>query len=136
MRLTKSPSRYLETRDTRRELSYEAMLASGRTSWSAGDRVRVYRTQTGSGGVVRDADEAADDPAVNDSADCRDYDIDHYVRLLRDTFAARLARAFTPEDFAAVFADPEQLSLFTPSLATMRTVLNRQWEEEGMRDEG
>ena len=45
------------------------------------------------------------------------------MRLLRDTFAARLARAFTPDDFAAVFADPDQLSLFTPSLATIRSVL-------------
>ena len=51
VRLTKTPAQYLETRDTRRELSYEAMLASGRTSWSIGERVRVYRT-TAAGGVV------------------------------------------------------------------------------------
>ena len=127
VRLTKSPAQYLVTRDSRRELSYEAMLASGRTSWSVGDRVRVYRTQTGSGGVVPDADDEAVMP-VNDSADRRDYDVDHYARLLRDTFAARLARAFTPEDFAAVFDDPYQPSLFTPSLKTMRTVLNKQTE--------
>ena len=131
VRLTKSPERYLETRDSRRELSYEAMLASGRTSWTVGDRVRVYRTQTGSGGVVPDADEAAAvDPGVNDNAHRRDYDIDHYVRLLRETFAARLARALTPDDFAAVFADPDQLSLFTPSLAAMRTVLSKHLQEE------
>ena len=46
VRLTKTPAQYLETRDSRRELSYEAMLASGRTTWSVGERVRVYRTQT------------------------------------------------------------------------------------------
>ena len=32
-------------------------------------------------------------------------------------------RALTPEDFAAVFADPEQLSLFAPLLADARPVL-------------
>jgi DNA polymerase I len=120
VRLTKTPSQYRETRDSRRELSYEAMLASGRTAWSIGERVRVYRTRTGAGGVVADAD---DEAAVTELADRRDYDVDHYVRVLRDTFAARLVRAFTPDDFAAVFADPDQLSLFSPSLAAMRTIL-------------
>ena len=43
----------------RRELPYEAMLASGRTTWSVGERVRVYRTQGGEGGVVADADDEA-----------------------------------------------------------------------------
>jgi len=128
VRLTKSPTQYLETRESRRELSYEAMLASGRTSWTVGDRVRVYRTQTGLGGVVPDADENAV-RLLDDRADPRDYDVDHYTRQLRDTFAARLARALTQDDFAAVFADPEQLSLFTLPLETMRLVLNRQSEE-------
>ena len=36
---------------------------------------------------------------------------------------ARLARAFTPEDFTAVFADPQQLTLFAPDLAAIRPVL-------------
>jgi DNA polymerase, archaea type len=119
VRLTKSPAQYREVRDRRRELPYEAMLASGRTSWSVGERVRVYRTEAGIGGVVVDADDAG----AHGVADRRDYDVEHYVRVLRDTFAARLARAFTLTDFDAVFADPFQLSLFTPSLATMRTVL-------------
>jgi DNA polymerase, archaea type len=58
---------------------------------------------------------AADDP--------RDYDIDYYVRLLRTTYAQRLARAFRAEDFAAVFTDPDQLLLFAPSMASVRTIL-------------
>ena len=58
-----------------------------------------------------------------DAVDSRDYDSEQYVRLLRETFAARLARASTPDDFAAVFADPDLLSLFSPSLATVRAVL-------------
>jgi hypothetical protein len=95
------------------------MLSSGRTSWSIGDRVRVYRTKAGEGRVLPEHDDAVG----NESAAARDYDVDHYVRLLRDTFAARVARAFTPADFDAVFADPDQLSLLPPSLATMRPVL-------------
>ncbi|MDB4961260.1 MAG: polymerase region [Myxococcales bacterium] len=111
VRLTKTPAEYFEIRESRRELPYEAMLASGRTVWAPGERVRVYRTRTGSGGIATDA------------AELRDYDSDHYVRLLRDTFTARFVRAFSPEDFAAVFADPDQLSLFAPPLHTIRAVL-------------
>jgi DNA polymerase I len=49
--------------------------------------------------------------------------VDHYARLLRETFAVRLERAFTPSDYEAVFADPDQMSLFAPPVATIRTVL-------------
>ena len=119
VRLTKSPAEYLETRESRRELTYEALLATGRTHWSVGDRVRVYRTKTGSGGVVTELSESA----AQD--DLRDYDVGHYVRLLHDTFASRLARAFDPGDFATVFAEPEQLSLFAPSLSTIHPRLEQ-----------
>jgi DNA polymerase elongation subunit (family B) len=118
VRLTKTPERYLESRDSRRELTYEAMLAVGRTSWTTGERVRIYRTQTGPGGVVAEPDEV-----TTVEADRRDYDVEHYVRVLRGTFAARLARAFTPDDYAAVFADPDQPSLFASALGTVRPVL-------------
>ncbi len=115
VRLTKSPAKYAETRESRRELAYEALLASGRTSWRVGEKVRIYRTQAGGGAVA---------PVVEDGdADPRDYDVDHYARVLRDTYAARLARALTPSDFAAVFADPDQLSLFAPPTSAMRPVL-------------
>ncbi|HEU0012818.1 MAG TPA: 3'-5' exonuclease [Longimicrobium sp.] len=118
VRLTKSPAKYEETRGTRRELAYEALLAAGRTAWRSGDRVRVYRTQAGGAALAPSPDdEAAGIP------DPRDYDVEHYARILRDNFAARLARALTPSDFAAVFADPDQLSLFGPPIAAMRPVL-------------
>jgi DNA polymerase elongation subunit (family B) len=120
VRLTKTPAQYLQTRDTRRELPYEAMLANGRTSWSVGDRIRVYRTKSGSGGVIEESD---DETVATESADGRDYDVDHYARLLRETFAARLIRAFTPDDYEALFADSHQMSLFTPPIASIRTVL-------------
>ncbi|HVX42098.1 MAG TPA: DNA polymerase domain-containing protein [Gemmatimonadaceae bacterium] len=118
VRLTKTPAEYLATRDARRELSYEAMLASGRTTWRAGERVRVYRTRNGGASVVAEQDDGApprDDP--------RDYDVDWYVRLLRETYAARMVRAFTVQDFAAVFPHPDQLSLFTPAIEGVRTIL-------------
>jgi DNA polymerase I len=117
VRLTKSPEAYLETRTRRRELPYEALLATGRTRWSVGDRIRVYRKPNGEGGVVASSEE---DPAASDP---HDYDVDYYVRLLRTTYAERLARAFTPEDFGVVFADPDQFSLFSPPVEAIRPVL-------------
>ena len=120
VRLTKTPDEYAATRLDRRELPYEAMLASGHGTWEIGDRVRVYRTKSGGGAVVEDRD---DDGGGDDGIDRRDYDIEHYVRVLRDNFASRLARALTPEDYAAVFEDPEQLSLLTPSFSAMRPLL-------------
>lgn len=119
VRLTKTPEEYAQTRDERRELSYEALLASGRTEWEVGERVRVYRTRVGYGRIAPNADDSS---SVIDS---RDYDVEHYMRVLRDNFAARLERAFTPEDFAAVFADPDQLTLFGPSIDTIRPILQR-----------
>jgi DNA polymerase I len=118
VRLTKTPERYAEVRGARRELPYEAVLAAGRTTWTVSERVRVYRTRSGSAALAPDPDGGDGSPP-----DARDYDVDHYVRLLRDIYAARFARAFTPEDFAAVFADPAQLSLFAPRLDEVRTIL-------------
>jgi DNA polymerase elongation subunit (family B) len=119
VRLTKSPERYLATREKRRELPYEAMLASGRAHWHVGDKVRVYRTRNGQGAVAPELD----DEGTTEIGDPRDYDVPHYERVLRDNFAVRLARAFTPDDFAAVFADPDQPSLFAAPLDAIHPVL-------------
>jgi DNA polymerase elongation subunit (family B) len=121
VRLTKSSERYLQTRATRREFAYEAMLASGRDRWSAGERVRVYRNVNGAGGVV---DEFDGEATLDDANDRRDYDIGHYTRVLRDNFASRLVRAFAPDDFATVFAEPGQLPLFAPQLARIVPILD------------
>lgn len=112
VRLSKSRAEYVAVRERRRELPYEALLAAGRSRWGAGERVRVYRRQNGEGGLVEDAEE-----------DPRDYDVEYYVRLLRASYAQRLARAFTAADFETVFADPDQLSIFTPSLESIRSIL-------------
>ncbi len=125
VRLTKSPDEYLAVRGSRRELPYEAMLASGRTAWRVGERVRVYRRAQGIGGVVpeRDDEERAD--ASSSVSDARDYDVDHYVRVLRDTFASRLERAFDADGWSTVFADPEQPSLFEGDVGSVTAILRR-----------
>ncbi|MEO8372540.1 MAG: DNA polymerase domain-containing protein [Candidatus Solibacter sp.] len=124
VRLTKTHAEYLAVRDSRRELPYEAMLASGRTSWTVGDRVRVYRKKNGACGLL----EESEDGSVATNVDDRDYDIAHYARQLRRTFASRLACAFAPFDYQAVFADPDQMSLFMPAIAGIRTVLQEKSE--------
>lgn len=125
VRLTKSPAGYLAVRDVRRELSYEALLASGRTSWSIGDRVRIYRTKGGGASIV-DTD---DEDIAGSAADPRDYDVEHYVRLLRETYAARLARAFTADECATLFEDPTQPSLFVSVIDGIRPRLEHRRSE-------
>jgi DNA polymerase I len=125
-RLTKTPEQYRALRAQRRELTYEAVLASGQTQWRVGDHVRVYRATGGRAALLGAADDldatSGEDPGASDA---RDYDSAYYARLLRDTFATRLVRAFTPDDFARVFADPEQPSLFDRELSDVRPVLTR-----------
>jgi DNA polymerase elongation subunit (family B) len=121
VRLSKSPQQYAATRDKRRELAYEALLGSGRATWTSGERVRVYRAIGGRPALLRSSD--SDEPESAPGPDPRDYDVDYYARTLRDTFAARLARALAPEVFAAVLADTEQLALFTLPLDRAESVL-------------
>lgn len=130
VRLSKTPVEYEAIRGQRRELPYEAMLLSGRTTWKRGAMVRVYRAAGGraalveapplAGGEVDEVEEAL--PEVL-PADPRDYDVDYYVRQLRTAFASRLATAFTAEDFAALFVDPDQLTLFAPPISQIRPIL-------------
>ena len=120
VRLTKTPAEYFAVRESRRELSYEAMLAGGRKSWSVGDRVRVYRKRNGGCGLLDESDDTA---SGTSDADPRDYDVEHYARQLRHIFASRLECAFTAADYEAVFADRDQMSLFTPDIDSIHTVL-------------
>ena len=119
VRLTKSPVEYLATRARRRELPYEALIDAGRSQWAVGDRIRIYRRQGGSAGIVTPAEDDAT------AIDARDYDVEYYVRLLRSSYAQRLARAFHPQDFAAVIADGDQFSLFTTATERIQPVLTR-----------
>ena len=122
VRLTKNPTQYLATRKLRRELSYEALLNNGHDDWAPGERIRIYRATRGRAGLLPDP-EAPDGRAADADPDPRDYDIDYYLRLLRETFAARLARGLTADDFAAICAAPEQPSLFERALGEARPIL-------------
>ena len=110
VRLTKSAHRYAEMREHRREATYEALIAAGHRNWRVGERVRVYRARTGW-------------TLVPEDSDARDYDVEHYVRALKANYASRLARALGTEDFATLFEDPDQPSLFSPDFAAMTPVL-------------
>ena len=123
VRLTKTPAEYLATRAQRRELSYEALLENGHDDWAPGERIRVYRAQRGRAGLLIDPDRQGARGAPSADPDPRDYDVDYYLRLLRDTYAARLARGLTPEDYAAVCAAPEQPSLFERPLSNSKPIL-------------
>lgn len=141
VRLSKTPEEYEAVRAQRREHPYEAMLQSGYDRWRRNATVRVYRATGGRSALVEapplgsgevDEDDSSGavaqggEPAAPSKAapvDPRDYDVEVYVKLLRNTFAARLETAFTPEDFAAVFVDPDQLSLFAPPISEVATVL-------------
>jgi DNA polymerase elongation subunit (family B) len=123
VRLTKSPEDYLRVRGERRELVYEALLAAGRTDWRLGERVRVYRTFRGHGGVVPDPDAESLSDQERAWVDARDYDVEHYIRLLTEIYASRLQCAFSAEDFAVVFGSADQPSLFAGDVATIRPVL-------------
>ncbi len=118
VRITKSKDEYFAA--GRRELTYEAMLAAGRTEWKVGEKIRVYRAGGGRAALLAEDDEDARD---EERTDGRDYDVDYYQRLLRETFAERLSRAMTPDDFAEVFADPAQGVLFSKSLSMARPIL-------------
>jgi hypothetical protein len=122
VRLTKTPEQYLAVRGQRRELTYEALLAAGRTTWTIGERVRVYRTETGGAALVP---EGEDGSRLDDRRVPRDYDVEHYVRVLRDTFSERLSRALRPEHMLAVVADPIQPSLFDDELVSAEVTLTR-----------
>ena len=45
-------------------------------------------------------------------ADRRDYDVNHYIQALVTSYAARLRKAFSPEDFAQLFRLESQPGLF------------------------
>ena len=42
-------------------------------------------------------------PLYEDVANRRDYDVDHYVQVLVNSYASRLRKAFAPEDFEQLF---------------------------------
>jgi DNA polymerase elongation subunit (family B) len=144
VRLSKTPAEYAASRARQREAAYEALLAAGREDWSAGERVRCYRTQAG--GYAWLPDETDERPTTNDqrlptsdeaggrggsspsilSAPARgqpqppDYDVEHYLDVLVGSYASRLRKAFAPEDFDQLFRRDAQLGLFDQPLAAIQ----------------
>lgn len=104
-KLTKTPEQYAES--SRSEAVYEALLASGRTHWTQGERVRIYRTKAG----WRVLEEDTLGP---------EYDATHYARVLRDSYAERLRKAFEAHHFEALFRPQAQPGLFDVPLGAIR----------------
>jgi DNA polymerase elongation subunit (family B) len=110
VRLTKSPERYQAARQ--REGQYEAMLAAGRRSWAPGERVRFYRAEGGRFVLIPDDEEGAGDQREASAGPPAPYDAEHYVRVLLESYAGRLRKAFRPADFDQLFRTDAQLGLF------------------------
>ena len=106
--LSKTPQAYAKS--GRREEQYEVLLTSGREHWSPGQRVTYYQAR---GKRKKLLEEFADD-----------YDVEHYVRRLRQTYCQRLAKAVTAEDFELLFG--ENLSLFEADLPDIRPITTRE----------
>lgn len=111
-RLAKSPEEYGRSRGALREQQYEALLAAGRTQWAVGERVRVYRADNGTSVWLPDETETDVPGAFREANERRDYDIEHYLQLLVNSYASRLKKAFAAEDWAQLFRLDGQISLF------------------------
>lgn len=137
VRLSKTPEAYMLARASHPEPQYEALLAAGRTRWHPGERVRFYRTGPGSytwlpeetdeapaGETWDDTNESEENssPAIRRSeiGARRDYDVEHYLHVLVTSYAARLRRAFAPEDFAQLFRVDGQQGLFDQPIDTIQ----------------
>jgi DNA polymerase elongation subunit (family B) len=132
VRLSKSPEAYRTTRAGHAEQAYEALLAAGRTRWTPGERVRFYRAMGGKSVWLPDESEEVSGEAgeaevragegerntqlrqthPDDVNNRRDYDVDHYLRVLLTSYASRLRKAYAAEDFEQLFRLNEQLGLF------------------------
>jgi len=108
-RLSKPREAYLKTRAAHREAPYEALLAAGRERWAPGERVRYYRAKGGTYVLLPDEDDDDGSPAEEAR---RDYDVEHYLRVLVGTYASRLRKAFAPEDFERIFRLDTQVGFF------------------------
>jgi DNA polymerase, archaea type len=113
-RLTKTPEAYLATRASHRQAPYEALLAAGRSRWAPGDRVRYYRARGGAHVWLPEDDDDGERPLA------RDYDVAHYLEVLVGSYAARLRKAFAPEDFERLFRLDHQGGLFDRPIAAIQ----------------
>ncbi|EFH86792.1 DNA polymerase domain-containing protein [Ktedonobacter racemifer] len=118
VRLSKSPATYRTSRNSHQEPAYEALLNAGRNEWLPGERVRFYKGR-GQRRYIWLPEEAAEENTTpqhwrqhqasekqsSPKQQVRqDYDVEHYVQMLVTSYAARLRKAFAPEDFEQLFS--------------------------------
>jgi DNA polymerase, archaea type len=140
MRLSKDSKTYLVSRAKHTEAQYEALLAAGRTQWRAGERVRFYRSQQGvpvwlpdeadDASPIADEEEADEAEGSEESLfpapstaplnDRRDYDSEHYIRVLCDSYAEQLRVVFEAEDYSQLFRLDAQQGLFDRHVEQMQ----------------
>ena len=110
------------------------------SSGVAGERVRFYRSQQGvpvwlpdeadDASPISEEEEETDEveaseeslfsiPSTTPLTDQRDYDSEHYVRVLRDSYAERLRVVFEAEDFSQLFRLDGQQGLFDRPIERM-----------------
>ena len=102
----------------RREEQYEVLLASGREEWKSNERVTYFQARDRRKKLL---EEYADD-----------YDAEYYVKRLRTTYAQRLAKGFTPEDFEAIFQADQSLDLFGRDLSQIKPIWSVERELTGL----
>jgi len=140
MRLSKDSKTYLAKRSKHTEAQYEALLAAGRKQWRTGERVRFYRAPQGvpvwlpdeadDASPISEEEEADEVEASEESllpapstipfSERKDYDIEHYLRILRDSYAERLRVVFEAEDFSQLFRLDGQQGLFDRPIEQMQ----------------
>jgi len=126
VRLSKTPETYLASRAAHPEPAYEALINAKRTRWYPGERVRFYRVRgkvytwlpdetseasVDSGWTETHGPDQPSSLATHLSTttnDRRDYDVDHYLQVLVTSYAARLRKAFAPQDFEQLFRLQQQ----------------------------
>ena len=116
VRLTKSPAEYMANRQRHPEPQYEALLTAGRDDWQVGERVRFYRRSDKRYVWLPDETEeqrpAQNARRAHAERHTADYDVDHYLHVLVNSYASRLRKAFAPDDFAQLFRTDAQIGLF------------------------
>ncbi len=126
-RLTKSAGDYHRSRSRLKEGPYEALLGAGRSSWEVGERVRFYHAQGGRYVWLPYAPDDLDDSisgaegssGVSAGEEWRDYDVKYYLRLLRESYLARLKKAFREEDYKRLFREKPQPGLWERYLTSV-----------------
>jgi DNA polymerase, archaea type len=151
VRLSKTPQAYQSARSGHSEQAYEALLAAGRTKWTPGERVRFYRALSSLSVWMPDESEeitisnAQEGGAKEDGRKLnegllsihpdevksrRDYNVEHYLHVLKTSYASRLRKAYATENFEQLFRIDEQLGLFDRPIEHIQPIWIRCHSEE------